>query len=93
MSTGKGMRACDRRVDREPELEKKKKNSLKPTMVHWKEAYSPQTLGIENSDPLVNKELRSILQKKSFRKLPCSGFRFNFETLWMSWPREMICKE
>jgi RNA polymerase sigma-70 factor (ECF subfamily) len=76
-----------KRGEREPEEE-----FFETDNGHWKEAYSPQVLGVENADPLANKELRAILQK-CLQKLPA---------LWLSvftmkhmdeLATEMICKE
>ncbi|HMH24030.1 MAG TPA: sigma-70 family RNA polymerase sigma factor [Puia sp.] len=75
------------KMEEEPELE-----FFEESNGHWKEAYSPQTLGIEGADPLANKELAAILKKCLF-KLPA---------LWLSvftmkhldnTATETICKE
>ncbi|MBS1664865.1 MAG: sigma-70 family RNA polymerase sigma factor [Bacteroidetes bacterium] len=60
------------RVDREPEQE-----FFEADNGHWKEEYSPRplgagredALGVEDSDPLADKELTSILQR-CLQKLP-----------------------
>ena len=41
---------------------------------HWKEEHAPKTFGIDNHDPLINKEFNQILQK-CMQKLPA---------LWLS---------
>lgn len=75
------------RMEEEPELE-----FFEESNGHWKEAYSPRTIGIEGADPLANKELAAILKKCLF-KLPA---------LWLSVfsmkhmddaATETICKE
>jgi RNA polymerase sigma-70 factor (TIGR02943 family) len=75
------------RAAREPELE-----FFEPGNGHWKEAYSPQVLGIENFDPLVNKELRSILQK-CLQKLPSLWFSVFTLKHMDELATEVICKE
>ena len=59
---------------------------------HWKAEYAPKALGIEDRDPLLQKELRSVLQR-CLQKLPA---------LWLSIftmkhvdeePTEVICTE
>jgi RNA polymerase sigma-70 factor (TIGR02943 family) len=59
---------------------------------HWKAEYGPKALGIEDRDPLLQKELRSVLQR-CLQKLPA---------LWLSIftmkhvdeePTESICTE
>lgn len=75
------------RVDREPELE-----FFEPDTGHWKEAYSPQAFGVENSDPLANKELGSILQK-CLRKLPALWFSVFTMKHMDELATEIICKE
>lgn len=52
------------RVDREPEAE-----FFETENGHWKDAYAPRVLGVEDKDPLARKELASILQK-CLEKLP-----------------------
>ena len=62
-----GMRT--QRMGEEPDLE-----FFEASNGHWKELYSPRPMGIEGTDPLVNKELAAIL-KKCLQKLPA---------LWLS---------
>jgi RNA polymerase sigma-70 factor (TIGR02943 family) len=59
---------------------------------HWKAEYGPRALGIEDRDPLLQKELRSVLER-CLQKLPA---------LWLSIftlkhvdeePTEAICSE
>ena len=47
---------------------------FEPDNGHWKEAYSPKEFGMEDADPLANKELTTILQR-CLHKLPA---------LWLS---------
>ncbi|MBS1603580.1 MAG: sigma-70 family RNA polymerase sigma factor [Bacteroidetes bacterium] len=65
----RGRLPAQRQADREPEQE-----FFEADNGHWKEAYAPQALGIENEDPLTNKELTTILQL-CLKKLPA---------LWLS---------
>jgi RNA polymerase sigma-70 factor (ECF subfamily) len=57
------------RIDGEPERE-----FFEADNGHWKTEYDPQALGVEDSDPLANKELMAILQL-CLQKLPA---------LWLS---------
>jgi len=57
-----GLRA--EQIDHAPEVE-----FFEAENGHWKEAYAPQALGVENEDPLAHKELATILQK-CLQKLP-----------------------
>lgn len=75
------------RVDREPESE-----FFESDNGHWKEAYSPQALGIEDSDPLANKELTSILQK-CLQKLPALWFSVFTMKHMDEAATETICRE
>jgi RNA polymerase sigma-70 factor (TIGR02943 family) len=75
------------RAGREPELE-----FFESGNGHWKEAYSPQTFGVENSDPLANKELRSVLQK-CLQKLPSLWFSVFTMKHMDELATEMICEE
>jgi len=63
-----------------------------PELNHWKKEHWPEPLGVEENDPLHNKEFMSVLQK-CMQKLP---------ELWLSVfkmkhlddePTETICKE
>ncbi len=74
-------------VEREPELE-----FFESDNGHWKEAYYPQVLGVENSDPFANKELTSVLQK-CLQKLPSLWYSVFAMKHMDELATEMICKE
>lgn len=54
--------------------EQEQQDFFDPETGHWTEAHAPQALGMEDRDPLTNKELANILQR-CMQKLPA---------LWLS---------
>jgi len=59
---------------------------------HWKEEYSPKALGVEDADPLGNKELSSVLQR-CLKKLPALWFSVFTMKHMEEAATEMICNE
>ena len=62
-----GLRVVEE-VEREPEQE-----FFESDNGHWKDAYNPRPWGVEDRDPLANKELKAIL-KGCLQKLPALWF-------------------
>ena len=74
-------------VDSEPE-----KEFFEADNGHWKDAYAPQALGVENEDPLANKELTGILQR-CLKKLPALWFSVFTMKHMDEAATEMICDQ
>lgn len=66
--TDRGSLGEQQQTEREPDLE-----FFEAENGHWKEAYAPRALGVEDADPLANKELKTILQR-CLQKLPVLWF-------------------
>jgi len=59
---------------------------------HWKEAFAPRALGVEDGDPLANKELMSVLQR-CLQKLPALWFSVFTMKHMDEAETEMICEQ
>jgi len=86
-ATGGADRAEMDGADREPEQE-----FFEADNGHWKEAYAPRALGMEDADPLTNKELGSILQR-CLQKLPALWFSVFSMKHMDEAATEMICDQ
>lgn len=75
------------REEREPEQE-----FFEAENGHWKEAYAPKALGVEDADPLTNKELTTILQR-CLQKLPALWFSVFTMKHMDEAATEMICDQ
>ena len=59
---------------------------------HWTAARQPRHFGIEDSDPILNKELREILEK-CLKRLPASWFSIFTMKHMEDLPTDTICAE